>query len=358
MQKDDKTGDLLQFLDDDLREEYDRYRAPGPGHELLRTFVLDKQQTRIRRRAMSPVARRRDVTREDLERSIRANAEATENIAFVHTVLALCGFPYRRPPEGSTEYRQTYGRNSLVVQAGHVLDPETGAMVKPGLPYGPKARLLMLHICTQALRQNSSTIRIADTLSAFIRELGYEVSGGKNGTIGLFKEQMTRLAAANMTIGLFQEDRAHTIQTHPIKEFCVWLPQQSRKRVLWKSELTLEHEFFASLKRFVLPIDIRVMRAFAHSARQIDIILWLDYRVKRLNKPRFLLTWPMLKEQFGADICEMSKFRQALRDDLKRVTEVFPKLPARLSDNGMVIEKRPEGVFHLPKRAALPRLVR
>lgn len=356
MKKDDKTGDLLQFLDDDLREEYDRYRAPDAGYDVMRSIVLEKQRTRIRRRAMSPVERRRDVTREDIERSIRANADATEHIAFVHTVLALCGFPYRRPPEGATEYRQTYGRNSLIVQAGHVLDPVTGAMVKPGLPYGPKARLLMLHICTQALRQNSSTIRVADTLSAFIRELGYEVSGGKNGTIGLFKEQMTRLAAANMTIGLFQEDRAHTIQTHPIKEFCVWLPQQPTKPVLWKSELTLEQEFFASLKRFALPIDIRVMKAFAHSARQIDIILWLDYRVKRLNKPRFLLTWPMLKEQFGAEICEMSKFRQALRDDLKRIAEVFPKLPAHLGEDGLTIERRPEGVFHLPKRGAAPRL--
>jgi|tagenome__1003787_1003787.scaffolds.fasta_scaffold20655244_1 DNA-binding phage protein len=356
MSKDDRTGDLLAFLDDDLREEYNEFRVSAPGSDAMRKFVLSKQEKRNRRRAMTPVARRRDVTREELERTIRANADTSEHIAYAHTVLALCGFPYRRPPEGATEYKQTYGRNSLIVQAGHVLDPETGAMVKPGLPYGPKARLLMLHVCTEALRQNSDTIRVADSLSAFIRELGYEVSGGKNGTVGLFKEQMTRLAAANMSIGLFQEDRAHTIQTHPIKEFCVWLPQQARRRVLWKSELTLEHEFFVSLKRFCLPVDIRVMRAFAHSARQIDIILWMDYRVKRLNKPRFLLTWPMLKEQFGADVAEMSKFRQTLRDDLKRIAEVFPKLPARLTDEGLFIERRPEGVFNLPKRGDLRRL--
>src|SRR3954453_24004307 len=141
-------------------------RPPAPpsrtAHGQNRTALK-----RNRRRAMTPVARRRDVTREDLERSIRANADASENIAYAHTVLALCGFPYRRPPEGATEYKQTYGRNSLIVQAGHVLDPETRAMVKPGLPYGPKARLLMLHVCTEALRQNSNTIRVADSLSAF-----------------------------------------------------------------------------------------------------------------------------------------------------------------------------------------------
>ncbi len=356
MNKDDKTSDLLAFLDEDLREEYNRFRASAPGYDTVRKLVLEKQEKRNRQQAMTPVARRRDITREELERTIRANADASEHIAYAHTVLALCGFPYRRPPEGATEYKQTYGRNSLIVQAGHVLDSETGAMIKPGLPYGPKARLLMLHVCTEALRQNSNMIRVADSLSAFIRELGYEVSGGKNGTVGLFKEQMTRLAAANMAIGLFQEDRAYTIQTHPIKEFCVWLPQQAQRRVLWKSELTLEHEFFVSLKRFCLPVDIRVMRAFAHSARQIDIILWMDYRVKRLNKPRFLLTWPMLKEQFGADVAEMSKFRQTLRDDLKRIVEVFPKLPARLTDEGLLIERRPEGVFNLPKRSDLPHL--
>ena len=118
MIKDDKTGDLLAFLDNDLREEYDRYRTHGTGHDVMRTLIVDKQQVRNRRRAMTPVARRRDVTREDMERSIRANADAAEHIAFAHTVLAMCGFPYRRPPEGATEYRQTYGRNSLVVRPG------------------------------------------------------------------------------------------------------------------------------------------------------------------------------------------------------------------------------------------------
>src|ERR671927_363642 len=96
MTKDDKTGDLLAFLDGDLREEYDKFRASSPGYEMMRKFVLDKQEKRNRRRAMSPVARRRDVTREELERTIRATADASEHIAYAHTVLALCDFPYRR----------------------------------------------------------------------------------------------------------------------------------------------------------------------------------------------------------------------------------------------------------------------
>ena len=49
MIKDDKTGDLLAFLDNDLREEYDRYRAPGAGHDFMRTHIVEKQQVRNRK---------------------------------------------------------------------------------------------------------------------------------------------------------------------------------------------------------------------------------------------------------------------------------------------------------------------
>jgi len=49
------------------------------------------------------------------------------------------------------------------------------------LPYGPKPRLLMVHFCTMAMRNNSPDIEIEDSMSAFIRALGFEVRGGRRG---------------------------------------------------------------------------------------------------------------------------------------------------------------------------------
>jgi hypothetical protein len=35
---------------------------------------------------------------------------------------------------------------------------------------GPKARLVLLHLCTEAVRQRSPTVEVADSLSGFMRD--------------------------------------------------------------------------------------------------------------------------------------------------------------------------------------------
>lgn len=341
--QDDAT--LLEFLDDDLRAEFERYRY-GPGSSAMRDIILAKQRKRQARKEMTPVQRRRDMAREAIQADVLKDADRYH----IHSVLAMCGLPYRRPEDDQYEYIQRYGRNSLVVTAGRLQDPESGQMVKPGLPYGPKARLMMLHICTEALRSGSNVIPVGDSMSAFIRELGFPVTGGKNGTIPLFKEQINRLAAAHMTIGLWDGEVGHTIDAKPIEEFSIWFPKNPDQHVLWPSRLVLAEKFFTSLKRHALPVDIRALRTFAHSARQIDIILWLAYRLKSVKRP-YLITWEVLRDQFGSDVAQGYKFKQSFKADFAAIAEVFPKLPAKLGEEGIrLFPANPEDLFVPPKR--------
>ncbi|WP_239510413.1 replication protein RepA, partial [Klebsiella pneumoniae] len=64
-------------------------------------------------------------------------------------------------------------------------------------------RLVLLHLCTEAVRQRSPEIEVARSLSGFMREMGFAVTGGERGTIRQFKEQLNRLAACTMQIGLW-----------------------------------------------------------------------------------------------------------------------------------------------------------
>ena len=74
----------------------------------------------------------------------------------------------------------------------------------------------MIHLCTEAVRRQTATIPIADSMSAFMRELGLSVTGGAKGTIGRFKEQLNRLAAARLQIGISFGDHATTINPAPM----------------------------------------------------------------------------------------------------------------------------------------------
>lgn len=332
-------------LDADLQAKLPE-NPNAPGYQTLRRLFEDEQAERNRIASLSPVARRRAKAKECM-----AADPACEDRHHIHSVLALCALPYRRPPEGSTRYHREYGKSSLIVQSGYLADPATGRMVEQGLPYGTKARLLLMHVCTTAVRQNSNKIEIADSMSAFIRDMGFPVTGGARGTITQFKEQLNRLAAAHMQIGLWSGDHSTTINTHPIKSFDMWLPSNPDQRTLWSTSLTLDREFYESLRQHALPIDTRALRPFTQSARQIDMVLWLAYRLRSVRKS-YLISWAALKEQFGSDYAHERFFRRDFAADLAAITEVFPRLPARITERGMMLSPAdPELLFAQPVKS-------
>jgi len=335
--------------DADLIDRLEAARR-SPGYETLRDILVREQAERDRVASLSPVQRRRVETRSSIERT----AFEEEDRHHIHSVLALCGLPYRDPGQGVRDFIREYGRNSLAVQSGYLKDPQTGKMTPQGLPYGPKARLLLLHICTMAVRQRSATIEIADSMSAFIRELGFSVTGGARGTLTQFKEQLNRLAASRMQIGLWHGERTTTVNAQPIRSFDIWLPQDPDQKLLWSSTLTLDQEFYESLREHALPVDMRALRAFSQSAKQIDMLLWLGYRLRKVER-RYPISWEALKEQFGSNVGSVRKFKQGFAEDLKAIQDVFPKLPVELTEKGLVLKPSGSDALFVAPRRNLPK---
>ena len=334
-----RDTDLLAQLED----------AKGsPGYSLLRESLMRTQAERDESAQLTPVKKRRATRRKEvISKDLR-----DEDRHHIHSVLALCGLPYRNPGNDVRDYVREYGNNSLAVQSGYLKDPESGRMIAQGLPYGPKARLLMLHLCTMAVRQRSATIEIADSMSAFIRQLGFAVTGGQRGTVRQFKEQLNRLAASRMQIGLWKDQHSTTLNAQPIRSFDIWLPNDPDQKLLWNSTLTLDREFYESLRRHALPVDIRLVRAFTQSAKQIDLLLWLGYRLRSVKR-RYPISWSAVKEQFGKDVGSMRKFKQTFSADLKAIAEVYPKLPVVLTEDGIVLSPCDAESLFVPSKRKL-----
>ncbi len=311
---------------------------------------LDAVQEAERQRAgLTRDARRRHIIREVIE-----NEPATpENIQHIHSVLALCGLPYREP-KGVTSFFKEYGRNTLAINAGRLTNPVTGEMEMQGIPYGPKARLMLLHLCTEAVRQRTPKIEVASSLSGFIRDMGFPVTGGDRGTLRQFKEQLNRLAACSMQIGLWDGTRASTLNVPPFRQMDVWLPinVDPDQGLLWSSTITFHRDFFDNLLQHALPVDMRAARAFAGSARKLDLLFWVGYRLSRLERP-LRLTWDNLYKQFGSENGSIRSFRQEFRKDVAHLTEVFPRLRLTLDDGGMQLLPSDLKDLLVPPKAAL-----
>ena len=253
----------------------------------------------------------------DAAAEIMGEPDADE-LAFLHTVLAQCCLPYREP--NSRDYFHRNGKASLVVSAGYLMDAETRQPVLQGVPYGAKPRLLMTHLCTEAVRTRSPVIPVGDSMSAFMRELGLKVTGGKRGSIGRFKEQLNRLAASRMQLMFDFGDSGSTLNPAPlIKRFDVWFPSDARQRMLWPSEVTLSDEFFDSLQGHALPLDPRALRALQHSARALDVYTWLAHRLPRVKQRNGAkVSWAALHGQFGNDVKDYKTFRRNFKIALRK----------------------------------------
>lgn len=273
-----------------------------------------------------------------------------DDLRHIHSVLAICGLPYARQPDGVRRFERKQGRMSLVVHAGELKGPDGKTIAQP-LPYGSRARLLMLHLCSEAIRQKSPTIHIEDSLSAFIRALGYPVTGGPRGTLTAFKTQLNALAACHLQIGMWDGQRARTINAVPFSEIDVWMPADPDQRMLWPSAITFSADFYNSLTAHALPVNVQAVRAFANSARKLDLLFWLGYRINNLKKP-LTVSWEALSQQFGDGYARERDFRIRFTREIAELAEVFPKLPVEVSAVGITVTPAATDVLSLPKRSA------
>lgn len=327
--------------DADLLAELERHRLQA-SYGFQRKRLEEIQAERDLLAALPPTQRRRRQARVSLD----AEPPSREDLRHIHSVLAICSLPYRRLPPGARDFERKQGNMALDVSAGFLRDPNGNKIMQP-VPFGPKARLILMHLCSEAVRQKSATIEIADTFTGFVRDLGFNDSGGKRGALTAFKEQLNALSACTMRMSVWTGDRVRTRTITPIEEIDLWLAVNPDQRSLWPSTVTFSPAMFDSLKRHALPVNVRALRAFSASARKIDLYFWLGWRLHSI-KAATVVSWAALAQQFGEGYTRQRDFMQALQEDIAQIREVFPKLPVTLDEHGIHLEPADPALLALP----------
>jgi hypothetical protein len=260
-----------------------------------------------------------------------------EALAFQHSIFCQTGLPYRNPGAEVQVWERANGAASLKVLAGEAFDPASKRWVQLGLPFGVKARLILIHLNGEAIRTGSPVVPVEDSLTAFVRGLLRYAPNGLE--IRQFKDQLAALAASSIRIGFARSDeRATTVNTQIVEQFDVWLPKDERQRVLWPTALVLSPSYFASLKDHAVPLDERAVAALSTSCMALDAYCWLAQRLHRVPSGRPLLVpWPALKLQFGWHYDRMVDFRVRMQRALVEVRTQYPDARFDLSHQGMLL---------------------
>lgn len=281
-----------------------------------------------------------------VRRVVQANSAIVEeepsDISYLHSVLCQAMLPYRDPGAEIREWERVQGKVSLRIEAGSVLDPQTKRFEKIGLPYGEKPRLVMIHLSTEAIKNKSPVVDVGDSMTQYVKSLGIDPNGRNIRTL---KDQLSRLAAARVQLGMFYTDHALQIDTKFVTAFDLWFPKDDKQRVLWPTTVRLSNEYYNTLIDHAVPLDHRAVAALAHSAMSLDIYCWLAQRLYRVGgRKSILVPWPALQEQFGSGFARLRKFREKFLVALRSVNAVYPEAKIDADGRGLMLHHSPPPV--------------
>ena len=280
----------------------------------------------------------------DAAATIGTEPPSGSDIAYLHAIMCQVGLP-RGPKavEGLTVFERMCGGAALRVTAGALWDGEK--LVQQPIPYGANPRLMLSWLNTQAVKTRSPIIPVGDSAAEFLRMLGKESTGGKNGTLTSFKKQIQALSACHMTLGFNAAGRAYTYNGQPVRQFEAWIqPKDSHQRPLWPGVVTFSDDYYQSLIEHAVPQDVRAMYALKGSALAMDIYAMLAERLHRISGRPITLHWKSLREQFGQEYTGINAdkdFRRVFLPALKKVLAVYPKAKVEPVRGGLLLFPSP-----------------
>lgn len=223
-----------------------------------------------------------------------------------------------------------------------------------GLPYGAKARLIVLFLVTEAVRTKQREIALGRSLSEFMGRLGLNATGGKHGSIHNVKDQMVRLFSSSVNAYWTDGRAVKTSNASLAQSARLWWSNDTKPTYLAGGSVTLGEQFFVDVTERPVPVDLRAIRALKRSALALDIYSWLTYRMSYLNhKHTRCIPWQALIGQFGngyaSDAQGLINFKHRFCEQLQKVLLVYPAASVEVSAKGVTLRPSPP---HVKRRFA------
>lgn len=264
-----------------------------------------------------------------------------ENVGYSARVFAQVALPQRNPGDKPFIERSD-GNLTLTMRPGYVSVPGE----KPGqlervqkYPFGVYPRLALTYVSTEAFLSKSPVIDLGHSMRSFLSKLGVEYSGKTN---RLVKEQLAALFSAELTLhGSDQNAAGEGTVTEffkVAKGYSLWWSNDENEGVegLWGSTVRLSPDFYDSIVKEPIPVDLRALRSLGGSPLRIDVYLWATYRVHTLDAPT-TVTWAELYSQFGSQYGRPRAFKAPFVKALEEVKAVFPQLKVEVNESGVTL---------------------
>lgn len=276
--------------------------------------------------------------RQALEAAHAFMSDEEQRAGFLYSGWCQTALPHRRLPDDEV---WTVGTDfiRLMVEPGSIHLSESGTR-RVGVPYGSRARLILLFLQSEAVRTRSREIELGKSLRVWLGKLGVPIGGKSMVDV---REQALRISRCRMTFQVAGQGSTGFINQNLVDTAMF---SHEREGPLLGT-VRLSETFFAALTKHPVPLQESAIRAIANNSQALDIYCWLAYRLHALDKP-CPITWKALHAQFGGGYKALKHFRPRFSESLEVALAVYPEAQVHVDPVGVTL--RPSRPPVLPRR--------
>jgi len=271
-------------------------------------------------------------TLKSIDLAARMLAEETESIGISYSGFCLTALPHKRLPDDQVWERE--GRNvRLHIEPGRLFHQGSDKLV--GVPYGSRARLILLYLQTEAIRNNSREVELGRSMRQWLERMDVPVGGKSYKDV---QEQASRISACRLHFTWTSDDgrRKAWDEDKFVKSGFALAADDGLQGTLWEERVVLGETFFAELKKHPVPVSETAIRLISNQSLTIDVYVWLAYRLHTLLKPT-PITWAALMGQFGAGYGQLKHFKPRFLDALRQAEAVYPEARMEVTEKGIML---------------------
>lgn len=286
----------------------------------MRVPALVAEHGRVVARRMLTDERRRltDIAAAVLE-------DERQEVGYTYSGLCLVSLPHKKLPDDAI-WERDGNAVRMAVEPGRT---DGGGFI--GVPYGARARVVMIYLMTAAVRSGTREIELGRSMNDWMTRMGIPIGGESAEAI---RDQCRRIAACSLRFA-WQGQGARGVSRARIvsREMSFSAPRPER---LWEDRVTLDADLFEALRRHPVPLAETAVRQLRDRSVSLDIYTWLSYRLHWLDKPLHV-SWPALERQFGAGYSRPRAFRANFPAALAAAVAAYPDAKVMLDAAGATL---------------------
>ena len=245
-------------------------------------------------------------------------AEENTEAGFVHPSMCLTVLPHRPPVNNSAVWVRSAPHASL-----EVVPMQSRDGTFRGVPYGPKARLILLYLQAEAIRTGSPRVMLGNSMRQWLLSMGVKIGGTNYKAVA---EQTRRI-----------EQSVIRFECRTLEGSSQWQDHIIRGRldpVEGDGAVILSEGFFSALREHPVPVSDSAIRHLSDTCMALDLYLWLAYRLHSLSRAT-LVSWHALQAQFGAGTAQVKHFKPRFVRDLRLAQSVYPAARIEVIESGV-----------------------